>query len=80
MITKFIFENNGNLYIGQKNTDILYPATWSKGVVINKIESNVCEYTIKNINNEDIMFVEWKSGDYTFGGYIEGYYVFKKQQ
>jgi len=24
------------------------------------------------------MFLEWKSGDYVFGGGVRGYYVFKK--
>lgn len=78
LLTKYVFESNGKLFVGYNDSDILYPINWSKGVVINKNRSTVSEYTIKEIDNETIMFVEWKSGDYTFGGEVYGYYVFKK--
>lgn len=77
-LTKYVFENNGKLFVGYNDSDMLYPINWSKGVVINKRVSTVSEYTIKEIDNNTIMFVEWKSGDYTFGGEVNGYYVFKK--
>lgn len=78
LLTKYVFENDGKLFVGYNNNDMLYPINWSKGVVINKRVNTVSEYTIKEINDETIMFVEWKSGDYTFGGEVYGYYVFKK--
>lgn len=77
-LTKYVFENNGKLYVGYNDSDRLYPINWSKDVVINKKVSTVSEYVVKEIDNETIMFVEWKSGDYTFGGEVYGYYVFKK--
>jgi len=77
-LTKYIFENTGKLYVCYSSSDVLYPINWSKGVVINKNVDTVSEYTIKEIDGETIMFVEWKSGDYTFGGEVNGYYVFKK--
>jgi len=77
-LTKYIFENGGKLYVGYKDNVNLFPLTWSKGVVINKNLSTVSDYKIKNIDEEEIMFVEWKSGDYTFGGKVHGYYVLKK--
>lgn len=77
-LTKYIFENDGKLFVGYNDADFLSPINWSKGVVINKNRNTASEYVIKEINNEIIMFVEWKSGDYTFGGEVNGYYVFKK--
>ncbi len=80
LFSKYIFENDGKLFVGYNGDDLLYPINWSKDVVINKKVSTVSEYTIKEINNETIMFIEWKSGDYTFGGEVYGYYVFKKRK
>lgn len=77
-LTKYVFENNGKLFVGYNNSDMLYPLDWSKDVVINKKSHTASEYTIKEIENETILFVEWKSGDYSFGGKVKGYYVFKK--
>ncbi len=78
LLTKYIFEKDGKLFVGYNDRDLLYPINWSKGVVINKNVHTVSEYNIKKINGETIMFVEWKSGDYVFGGEVYGYYVFKK--
>lgn len=78
LLTKYIFERNGKLFVGQNKSEVLYPMDWSKGVVINKKANTVSEYVIKEIDDESIMFVEWKSGDYAFGGKVNGYYVFKK--
>lgn len=77
-ITKYVFEKNGKLFVGYNDSDLLYPINWSKNVVINKNLSTVSEYFLKEIGEDTIMFVEWKSGDYVFGGEIKGYYVFKK--
>lgn len=51
---------------------------WSKGVIINPNICTVSEYNIQTINGEDYMFVEWKSGDYIYGGKVFGHYVFKR--
>ncbi len=32
----------------------------------------------EKIKNKDYLILEWKSGDYIFGGYIHGSYVFEK--
>lgn len=74
---KYIFENNGKL-ISLFNTNEMIVLRWSKGIVINDKKSTVSEYEIKEIDGTKYMFVEWKSGDYTFGGNVKGYYVFKK--
>ena len=78
LLKKYTFEPDGTLLVAYNTRDDIYKINWSKGVVINKYVSTVSEYTIKEINNEKYMFVEWKSGDYTFGGSVTGCYVFKK--
>lgn len=52
--------------------------SWSKGYVINNIMKTVSEYEIKEINNKTYMFVEWKSGDCSFGDKVNGYYILRK--
>jgi len=77
-LKKYIFDNNGKLFVEYGNNKMLYPINWSKDVVIDKNNNTVSEYVIKEIDNETIMFVEWKCGDYVHGGQINGYYVLKK--
>ena len=76
-VKEYIFKPDGTLIAsyGDNKTAVI---NWSKNVVINKNVSTVSEYIIKEIDGETIMFVEWKSGDYTFGGEILGHYVFRK--
>lgn len=76
-LKNYAFSPDGKLIatFDRDRTNIL---SWSKGCVINKIIETVSEYEIKTINNKDYLMVEWKSGDYTFGGRVYGYYVFKK--
>ena len=74
----YIFEPNGTLLVSYNTKEGRTEINWSKGVVINKQVSTVSEYIVKEIDGETIMFVEWKSKDYTFGGEVRGYYVFKK--
>ena len=79
LLKEYIFKPDGTLIVSynleDNNSSFI---NWSKGVVVNKNRSTVSKYTIKEINGEKFMFVEWKSGDYTFGGEVCGYYVFKK--
>lgn len=77
IIEKYIFENDGRL-LSIFNSAEMINLRWSKGVVVNDKKSTVSEYEIKNIEGDNYLFLEWKSGDYTFGGKVNGYYVFKK--
>lgn len=51
---------------------------WSKNVILNQFMETASAFEIKNINEKKYMFVEWKSGDYTFGGKVSVYYVLEK--
>lgn len=49
---------------------------WTKGHVLRKWNSTACAYEIREIDNTEYMFMEWKSGDYCLGGLEAKYYVF----
>lgn len=78
-----IFKENGQVTSTTLEHDelISWPEanTWTKGVVLHENDKTASSYTIKQIDGEDYMFLEWKSGDYT-SGRLETpyYYVLKK--
>ena len=48
---------------------------WTKDYILStSLSSN---YTIKDIDNERYLIMDWKSGDYVYGGKVYGCYVFK---
>ncbi len=52
--------------------------TWTKGYVLRKWNSTACAYQICTIDNKEYLFIEWKSGDYIYGGMEPNYYVFER--
>ena len=50
--------------------------SWTKNYLLRKWNWSACEYEIRTHNNVDYMIIEWKSGDYRFGGFDTNYYVF----
>lgn len=53
---------------------------WTNGYVLRKWNKTACAYEIKNIGGSDYLFIEWKSGDYRWGGFETDYYVFEKME
>ncbi|OFI07537.1 regulatory protein BlaR1 [Clostridium acetireducens DSM 10703] len=51
---------------------------WSKDLIIDFCDKTVSKYYIKNINNDEYMFLQWKSGDYILRNRTPEYYVLKK--
>ncbi len=49
---------------------------WTKGYLLRKFNNSACAYEIKHLNGKDYLIMEWKSGDYRWGGYDTDYYVF----
>lgn len=49
---------------------------WTKGFVLRKWNSCVCAYEIRTVDDRDYLIMEWKSGDYRWGGLDTDYYVF----
>ena len=79
-LQKYIFEPNGTLYEKFSDEEDLFSINWSKNYVLNKKGNLASKYIIKTIDDNDYMFVEWKSGDYSFGGKISVDYVLKKNK
>lgn len=51
---------------------------WTKNYLLRKWNWSACEYEIRTVNGVDYMIIEWKSGDYRYGGYDTNYYVFTR--
>lgn len=55
------------------------PWTWTKGTLIHPGDKTAGKYEIKELNGKPIMFLEWKSGDYTLRHQKPEYYVLTKK-
>ena len=49
--------------------------TWTRGCWLRKWNSCACAYEIKEFGGKEYLIIEWKSGDYRFGGWDTDYYV-----
>lgn len=52
---------------------------WTKNYVLRKWNHCACEYEIRTVNGRDYLIIEWKSGDYRWGGFPTDYYVFVRE-
>lgn len=52
---------------------------WTCGYVLRKWNHCACAYEIRTVNNRDFLIMEWKSGDYRWGGFPTDYYVFVRE-
>ena len=52
---------------------------WTKGYVVRKWNSTACAYEIRRAEGREYLIMEWKSGDYIWGGYETDYYVFLRE-
>lgn len=53
--------------------------SWTKGYVLKYRDHTACAYEIVTVDHVDYMLIEWKSGDYLWGGFDPTYYVFVKE-
>lgn len=51
---------------------------WTKGVLIDKVKATASAYQIKMINKKEYLFLEWKMGNYVYGGAKPEYFVFER--
>lgn len=54
--------------------------SWTKGYVLKFWNHTACAYEIVTVEGRDYMIIEWKSGDYRWGGYDTDYYVFVRDE
>ena len=54
-------------------------SSYTNGCIYNLCyDDTACKYELKTVGNKDYMIIEWKSGDYVFGGFVVCYYVLEK--
>lgn len=63
----------------RKYSDEEWHDRWSRGVLLDQTKSTASQYTFKTINGVEYMFLEWKMGNYVYGGMPPSYYVFTKE-
>lgn len=52
---------------------------WTKNFLLRKWNWSACEYEIRTVDGTDYLIIEWKSGDWRYGGYDTNYYVFTRE-
>lgn len=80
--TNIEFFENGNcesIYRGNVVVNSPDSQTWTKGFVLYKDDLTACAYEFRTIDGKEYMFLEWKSGDYIWGGWEPNYYVFARE-
>jgi hypothetical protein len=75
-VKKVSFSSDGNCCRTQSTRDV--KLKWTRGYVLDMLQELATAYKIRNINDTEYLIIEWKSGDYVFGGRNPGYYVFVK--
>jgi len=65
-------------FLPEGKTKISSAVTWTKGLVLSHGDRTASRYEIQTIQGRTFLFMEWKSGDYTFFGKKPAYYVFEK--
>jgi len=53
---------------------------WTKGYLLRKWNNSACAYEIREIGGREYLLIEWKSGDYRWGGFDTTYYVFARAE
>lgn len=51
---------------------------WVRGYVICNPSSTASRYLLRELGGILYLFVQWKGGDYSYGGRVSGWYVFKR--
>ncbi len=52
---------------------------WTLGILIDQQLMTASSYEIKQIDNREFLFLEWKRGNYVYGGAKAAYYVFERK-
>ena len=81
---KAVFSPDGSLTntfgtLASGKTDIIGAPVlrWVNGYAVNTKISTTSEYIFREIDGVTYLFIQWKSGDYLYGGEVPFWYVFK---
>lgn len=78
-LTQLEFLPNGGMKIGTYNGELEVSSfIWTNGFIINELDDTCSSYIIENVDGEDRLYFEWKSGDYLFRGMSPYYYVLRR--
>ncbi|MDF2542444.1 MAG: peptidase BlaR1 [Herbinix sp.] len=73
---EFLEEGNCTSLYGNNTIEGDQMQVWTKGYILRKWDRTACAYELRVDNDKDYLIIEWKSGDYCWGGYDTDYYVF----
>lgn len=76
-VTALSLMSNGEALL-EFNNENINKILWTKDSILNQLNLTNSNFIIKTINNEDYLIMDWKSGDYIYGGKVFGCYVFKR--
>lgn len=62
----------------QKYMDEEWQDKWTKGYVLNLHRTTAAAYEIRKIGGTEYLFLEWKMGNYIYGGIKASFYVFAR--
>lgn len=60
----------------QEYMDEIWQDKWTRGFVLSQHRATAATYIIREINGLEYLFMEWKMGNYIYGGLKPDYYVF----
>ncbi len=75
-LNQITFNSNGTVV--RIYNDEIWEDKWTKGFLLDSKKSTASAYILKTINKKQYLFVEWKMGNYVYGGAKPSYYVFSK--
>lgn len=74
----FLPEGSCSLVYGDETISGDRQVGWTKGVLLRRFNHCACAYELRNIQGREYLFIEWKSGDWRWGGFDTDYYVFTR--
>ncbi len=58
--------------------DMVWTDRWTSGYLLDKAKSTASKYCIEIVDGKEYLFLEWKMGNYVYGGQEPEYYVFQR--
>lgn len=73
---RFLPNGSCTLVYGEETISGNQEVGWTKGALLRRFNHCACAYELRTIADKEYLFIEWKSGDYRWGGFDTDYYVF----
>ncbi len=78
---RIVFSESGECksVYGEKTIQGNHIQVWTKGFVLCKWNRTACAYEIRIVDGKEFLIMEWKNGDWIWGGADSTYYVFERE-